>query len=53
VVDATGTVLARGIAGGDPIVLPAGTDEVRLAAGGTETALAAAIRPETVTTVSP
>jgi hypothetical protein len=53
VVDAAGTVLARGIAGGEPIVLPAGTYEVRLAVGGTETAIAAAIRPETVTTVSP
>ena len=52
-VDANGTVLARGIAGGDPIVLPAGTYDVRLAGGASETVIAAAIRPETETTVSP
>jgi hypothetical protein len=52
VLDADGTVLARGIAGGDPIALPAGTYSVRLA-GETEAVIAAEIRPESVTTVSP
>jgi hypothetical protein len=53
VVDADGTVLARGIAGGDPIPLPAGTYELRLTGGAMETVIAAAIRPGSVTTVSP
>lgn len=48
-----GTVLSRGIAGGDPITSPAGTYDVRLAAGETQAVIAATIRRETVTTVSP
>lgn len=50
VADASGTVLARGLAGADPIVLPAGAYEVRFDGGKT---IAATVRPERETAVSP
>lgn len=51
VVDAAGTVLVRGLAGGDPVTLPAGTYEVRFGDGGG--VVAATIRPEQETSISP
>jgi hypothetical protein len=53
VVAADGTIMARGLAGGDPITLPAGNYEVRFAAPGTQGVIAAVVRSETETTVSP
>lgn len=53
VVAADGTVMARGLAGDDPIHLPAGNYEVRFGAGDAQTVIAAVVRSETETTVSP
>jgi len=50
VVDTAGVFIAGGLAGGEPIALPAGSYEARLDGGG---AVAVDIRPETVTTVTP
>jgi len=52
VVDAKGTVLARGLAGGDPITLPAGRYEVRFTVGGKPKAVWAQVRPEVETEMS-
>ncbi len=52
VVNAEGAIMARGLAGGDPVTLPAGTYEVRFGGDGGK-AVAAVVRPETETSVSP
>lgn len=53
VVNAEGAVVARGLAGDDPVSLPAGTYEVRLAGGDTASSATAVVKPETETRVSP
>lgn len=52
VVDANGMVLAHGLAGGEPVSLPAGTYEVRSGSGTAEAAVSVTVRPETETAVS-
>jgi hypothetical protein len=52
VVDAAGAVVARGLAGGEPVTLPAGTYEVRATSGTSDVVVSAAVRPETETLVS-
>ncbi len=52
VVNAEGRIVARGLAGADPIALPAGPYEVRFG-GDAGHAVAAVVKPETETPVSP
>ncbi|MEO4042778.1 VWA domain-containing protein [Hoeflea sp. CAU 1731] len=49
VVEAGGAVVARGLAGGDPVTLMPGDYEVRFEAGGSSRAITATIRPEMTT----